>query len=150
MLTLIVKGNESEARKACEYNGITVTSAKEHERFNETTIRTDDKFERDAQKWFITSCRDDERKPAPIGTLMWYAILPARDLTVIGNPGDTVYLLHPETPEGVAWLDRNLYVEPWQVMDNSIAIEHGYIEAIVNGAREDGLTVASKASTIAS
>ena len=72
MLTLIVKGNESEARKACEYNGITVTSAKEHERFNETIVRTDDKFEHDAQKWFITSCRDDERKPTPIGTLLWY------------------------------------------------------------------------------
>ena len=72
MLTLIVKGNESEARKACEYNGITVTSAKEHDQFNETTIRTDDKFEHDAQKWFVASGTYDDRKPAPIGTLMWY------------------------------------------------------------------------------
>ena len=67
------------------------------------------------------------------------------DLTVIGNPGDTVYLLHPETPEGVAWLDRNLiqniFRGRWQFMGNSIAIEHGYIEAVVDGAREDGLTV---------
>ena len=72
MLTLIVKGNESEARKACEYNGIAVTSATAHDKFNETTIRTDAKFEHDVQKWFITSCRDDERKPIPIGSLLWY------------------------------------------------------------------------------
>ena len=72
MLTLIVKGNESEARKACEYNGITVTSAKEHDQFNETIVRTDDKFEHDAQKWFVASGTYDDRKPTPIGTLLWY------------------------------------------------------------------------------
>ena len=71
-LQLIVKGNASEARVACDYNGITVQSATGHPRFNETTIRADDKFEHDAQKWFAASCRDDERKPAPIGTLLWY------------------------------------------------------------------------------
>ena len=71
-LQLIVKGNASEARVACDYNGITVISAIGHPRFNETTIRADDKFEHDAQMWFAASCRDDERKPAPIGTLLWW------------------------------------------------------------------------------
>ena len=71
-LQLIVKGNASEARVACDYNGITVQSATGYPRFNETIIRADDKFEHDAQKWFAASCRDDERKPAPIGTLLWY------------------------------------------------------------------------------
>ena len=49
-LQLIVKGNASEARVACAYNGITVQSATAHPRFNETIIRADDKFEHDAQK----------------------------------------------------------------------------------------------------
>ena len=62
-------------------------------------------------------------------------------LTVIGNSGDTVFLLHPETTEGQHWIDQNLCPEPWQFMGNSVAIEHRYISDIVDGAREDGLTV---------
>ena len=71
-LQLIVKGNASEAQQACEYNGITVISATGHPRFNETIIRADDKFEHDAQMWFVASGTYDDRKPAPIGTLLWY------------------------------------------------------------------------------
>ena len=71
-LQLIVKGNPSEARVACEYNGIMVISATGHPRFNETIIRADDNEELAAQKWFVASCRDDDRKPCPIGTLLWY------------------------------------------------------------------------------
>ena len=52
-LQLIVKGNASEARVACDYNGITVQSATGHPRFNETIIRADDRFEHDVQKWFV-------------------------------------------------------------------------------------------------
>ena len=86
-LQLIIKGNASEARVACAYNGITVQSATPHPRFNETIIRADDKFEHDAQKWFAASCRDDERKPAPIGTLLWYGTVWA-DEPVIYQPSD--------------------------------------------------------------
>ena len=71
-LQLIVKGNPSEARVACEYNGITVISATGHPRFNETIIRADDNEELAAQKWFVASGAYDDRKPAPIGTLLWY------------------------------------------------------------------------------
>ena len=71
-LQLIVKGNPSEARVACEYNGITVISATGHPRFNETSIRADDSDGLAVQKWFVASCRDDDRKPYPIGTLLWY------------------------------------------------------------------------------
>ena len=75
-LQLIVKGNTVEAQQACAYNGITVQSATAHPRFNETIIRADDKFEHDAQKWFVASGAYDDRKPAPVGTLLWYG--PAR------------------------------------------------------------------------
>ena len=71
-LQLIVKGNASEARVACDYNGITVQSAAGHPRFNETIIWCDDSFEHDAQMWFVASGTYDDRKPAPIGTLLWY------------------------------------------------------------------------------
>ena len=74
-LLLIVKGNASEAHQACAYNGITVISATAHPRFNETIILADDKFEHDAQKWFAAFCRDDEHKPAPIGTLLWVPVV---------------------------------------------------------------------------
>ena len=74
-LQLIVKGNPSEARVACEYNGITVISATGHPRFNETIIRTDDNEELAAQKWFVASGAYDDRKPAPIGTLLWYGLV---------------------------------------------------------------------------
>ena len=71
-LQLIVKGNATDARVACAYNGITVQSAIGHPRFNETLIRADDKFEHDAQMWFVASGIYDDRKPAPVGTLLWY------------------------------------------------------------------------------
>ena len=86
-LQLIVTGNASEARVACAYNGITVQSATPHPRFNETIIRADDKFEHDAQKWFVASGTYDDRKPAPIGTLLWYGTVWA-DETVIYQPSD--------------------------------------------------------------
>ena len=81
-LQLIVKGNASEARVACAYNGITVQSATGHPRFNETIIRADDIYytadqvwidqEKLARDWFVASGAYDDRKPAPIGTLLWY------------------------------------------------------------------------------
>ena len=71
-LQLIVKGNPSEARVACAYNGITVISACAYPRFNETIIRADDSDESAASQWFISSTRDDDRLPYPIGALLWY------------------------------------------------------------------------------
>ena len=72
MLTLIIKGNADEARKACTYNGITVTDATEHATFDETRVHIADSFEHDVHEWFIASCRDDDRSPYPVGTLLWY------------------------------------------------------------------------------
>ena len=74
-LQLIVKGNASEAQQACAYNGITVQFATTHPRLNETIIGCDDTFELDAQKWFVASGVYDDRKPAPIGTLLWYGTI---------------------------------------------------------------------------
>ena len=37
-----------------------------------TIIRADDSDELAAQKWFVSSGLYDDRKPAPIGTLLWY------------------------------------------------------------------------------
>ena len=81
-LQLIVKGNASEAQVACDYNGITVISVIGHPRFNETIIRADDRFEHDAQKWFVASGIYDDRTPAPIGTLLWYGSMFDRTMPV--------------------------------------------------------------------
>jgi hypothetical protein len=87
MLQLIVKGNASEARAACAHNGITVSSLHEHDRFNETIIRVDGKFEHDAQTWFVASGVYDDRKPAPIGTLLWYGTIFDRTMLEHGRHG---------------------------------------------------------------
>ena len=79
-LQLIIKGNPSEARVACDYNGITVISATGQPRFNETIIRADDSDELAVRKWFVASGLYDDRKPAPIGSLLWYGTVRAESV----------------------------------------------------------------------
>ena len=52
----------------------------------------------------------------------------------------TVYLLEPKTPEADEWVEEHLPDDAmW--MGNSVAIEHRYIDAIVDGIQDDGLSV---------
>ena len=59
----------------------------------------------------------------------------------VQNEG-SIYLLHPRTPRGQAWIDINL-PEDRQSWGDSIAVEHRHILAIVQGAIRDGLEVRS-------
>ena len=59
---------------------------------------------------------------------------------VIVSGGGTVYLVSPATPDGREWMDRNL-PEDAQTLGDSVAVEHRYIEAIVEGMKGDGLVV---------
>ena len=54
----------------------------------------------------------------------------------------SVFLLQPHTPEATDWVTQNLNVEHWQKFGNAVSVEHRYIVDIVDGIKEEGLTVA--------
>lgn len=60
------------------------------------------------------------------------------DFSVSG--GGTIFLLTPNTPEAEAWVEEHL-PEDRQTLGKGIAVEHRYIGGIVDGIRDDGLTV---------
>lgn len=53
----------------------------------------------------------------------------------------TIFLLRPVSSAGQAWIDEHI-PEDAQSLGNAVAVEHRYIEDIVEGALEDGLVVA--------
>lgn len=65
---------------------------------------------------------------------------PKADIEISG--GGTIYLAHPLTPAGRAWLTENIPEGPEvQYWAEALAVEHGYIADIVAGMRNDGLIV---------
>lgn len=60
------------------------------------------------------------------------------DFTVSG--GGTIYLLCPHTDAAREWLADHIGTEA-QYLGPNLAVEHRYIDHIVEGARNDGLTV---------
>lgn len=60
------------------------------------------------------------------------------DFTVQG--GGTVYLLCPITDKAEEWIEENI-PEDAQKLGVNVAVEHRYIEDIIEGIRADGLTV---------
>jgi hypothetical protein len=63
---------------------------------------------------------------------------PKVDLLVHG--GGSVYLLHPVSPTGAAWLDQHVTLDTTRFGD-TIVVEHRYIRDIVTEAVSDGLRV---------
>lgn len=55
----------------------------------------------------------------------------------------SVVLFQPETDAAQRWLKANLVSEGWQWMGRSLAVQSSYAANIIDGARSDGLTVAS-------
>jgi hypothetical protein len=55
--------------------------------------------------------------------------------------GSSVVLLRPMTDAARAWADENLVLDQWQWFGGAIAIEHRYVENIVEGIRGDGMEV---------
>lgn len=54
----------------------------------------------------------------------------------------TIFLLRPNTPEAKAWLEEHTPAdEDHQYLGNALCVEHRYILDIVDGIRNDGLTV---------
>lgn len=63
------------------------------------------------------------------------------DFTVVNH--FTLYTLTPHTPAARRWVKRHLPPEI-TVFGNSIAVEHRYIGDIMNGIRDDGLSVGTE------
>lgn len=53
--------------------------------------------------------------------------------------GGSMFLVHPLTQECRDWLDENVQAESWQWLGNALAVEHRFIEDLVEGMQNDGL-----------
>jgi hypothetical protein len=62
------------------------------------------------------------------------------DVIVHGNPGDTVFLVEPLTQAASEWIVENVEGETTWLAGN-LAVEHRYIDALIDGMREAGLVV---------
>lgn len=58
---------------------------------------------------------------------------------VVGNHG-SIYLVNPRTPEAERWIYEHT-PEDAQWFANALVVDHRYIEDIVRGMDEDGLTI---------
>lgn len=67
---------------------------------------------------------------------------------LIRNEGGTIVLLTPNTSCGELWLDENLDPSGLR-FGSSYAVEPRYVGPIIEGACEDGLLVAARASSTA-
>lgn len=61
------------------------------------------------------------------------------DLTFVFD--GSISFLTPMTPVGREWVSDNLNIESWQMWGGSVAIEPRMLEAIIDGAINDGLEV---------
>lgn len=59
---------------------------------------------------------------------------------VIVSGSGTIYLVHGISEAGKEWMTDHL-PEDAQTLGKAVAVEHRYIEDIVNGMRNDGLNV---------
>jgi len=57
-----------------------------------------------------------------------------------GGKMKTIYILVPLSKEAEEWIEENLHYEDWQIVGNmGIAIDHRYIDPIVEAMEEEGL-----------
>jgi hypothetical protein len=61
------------------------------------------------------------------------------DLLVHGH--GSVFLLEPASAAGREWMAEHINADPWQMLGDSVAVEHRYIGDIVAAAQCDGLDV---------
>jgi hypothetical protein len=62
------------------------------------------------------------------------------DITVIDE--GTILLLKPETDQGREWLDENIGRDnSYQPYWPTVVVEHRFVEAILDGMEQDGVTV---------
>lgn len=55
----------------------------------------------------------------------------------------SIVVITPFSPEARAWIDENVYAEPYQWMAGGLCVESGYAWAIIEGMTNDGFEVQS-------
>ncbi|GAI13109.1 unnamed protein product [marine sediment metagenome] len=63
--------------------------------------------------------------------------------------GSSIYLLKGLSEQAKAWIDKNIIHEPWQMLGDFIAVDHHYIENIVEGMKEEGFELGADFQVIA-
>ena len=53
----------------------------------------------------------------------------------------TIFYLTPRTDEARNWIEENVHYESYQILGNSVVVEHRYIADIVAGMMEARLVV---------
>ena len=51
-----------------------------------------------------------------------------------------MYLIEPKTEQAKEWINDNVYSEPWQWLGQNLAVDHHFIDDLVQGMLESGLT----------
>lgn len=51
----------------------------------------------------------------------------------------SIYLIRPVSDAASSWIDEHVQPEPWQWLGGALAVEHRYIDALVEGMEADGL-----------
>lgn len=65
---------------------------------------------------------------------------PRFDVEVHGQRGDTVFLFRPITEAARQWIEENVQADA-QWFGNGLAVEHRYVEDLINGMLADDLKV---------
>jgi hypothetical protein len=53
----------------------------------------------------------------------------------------SVFMVEPLTARGKKWVEENVPLEDWQWLGPRFSVEHRYIDDLIEGIRNDGLTV---------
>jgi hypothetical protein len=64
-----------------------------------------------------------------------------RKTDVLHEDYSSIHMLTPLTAAARAWVQKNVPTEPWQWQGASLAVEHGYIQDILDGMEAAGLQV---------
>jgi hypothetical protein len=51
-----------------------------------------------------------------------------------------MYLVTPKSQQAREWVDENVYLEPWQWLGGSFAVDHHFIEDLEQGMVDAGFT----------
>ena len=57
--------------------------------------------------------------------------------------GGTVYTVRPVSKRAGEWTNEHVRLESWQWLGDAFAVEHRYLDDLIDGIRGDGLTVGS-------
>jgi len=55
--------------------------------------------------------------------------------------GGTIFMIEPRTPQAKKWVQENVPLENWQWLGPRFSVEHRYVVDLIEGIRNDGLTV---------